>query len=83
MVKDLINQKRENTKNKYGVLQFHYDIGGLNPLVSVVLQVVDDNITFNNTRRNNILDPDFDAIGIDHFTVGKKMCIYLLFGKKN
>ncbi len=82
IVKDLIAQKKEETKNKYNVHQFHYDIGGLNPFISAILQITDDNLTFNCTRRNNILDPDFDSVGLDHFTLGKKMCIYCLFGKK-
>jgi len=82
IVKELITQKKENVKNKYTNLQFHYDIGGLNPFISAIIQITDDNITFNNTRRNNILDPDFDSVGIDHNANGKKMCMYLLFGKK-
>jgi len=81
IVKELISKKKEEVKDKYTDLQFHYDIGGLNAFVSAIIQITDDNITFNNTRRNNILDAEFDSIGIDHYTIGKKICIYLLFGK--
>jgi len=61
-------------------LQFHYDIAGINPVLTVMHQIIDDNITFNHTRRKNILDEDFNSIGISNYNIGKKVCVYLLFG---
>ena len=81
IVSNMILHKKDEVLNKYDILQFHYDIGGLNPVIMAMLQIIDDNITFNMTRRKNLLDDDFNSIGISNYNIGKKVCVYLLFGK--
>ncbi len=45
-IANLVNNKKEELKDKYSSFTFHYDMGTSLPEVSAILQVVDDNIDF-------------------------------------
>ena len=81
IITPMILTKKEDIASKIGKVQFQYDIGGTNPNIAVMLQIIDDNITFNFTRRKNILDDEFNVVGISNYNIGKKVCVYLVFGK--
>lgn len=57
---------------------FHFDLGCVDALTSVVLQVVDDNL-FNCQRRNNILNEKYRYIGISYKKINNYFCLYLSF----
>lgn len=61
--------------SEYG---FHFDLGVVDPLTSVVLQLVDDNY-FNFQRRANILNPNYKYIGVSNRKIGNNFCVYLTF----
>lgn len=75
---ELININKTNTNSKYSVFGFHFDYGMSDPVLSSVLQLVDDN-NCENRRRYNILNPDYKAVGITYRSVGKKFCSYFFF----
>jgi hypothetical protein len=81
--KNYINQSidtiRNNVKNKFEIYDFQYDISP-NPVLSTVVQVVDDtNADFQ--RRNNIMSDVIKYVGISCGEVKKDIyCFYLLFG---
>lgn len=62
----------------YSEYSFHFDLGVIDPLTSVVLQVVDDNY-FNFLRRKNILNPKFKYLGITNKKINNNFCVYLTF----
>lgn len=62
----------------YKFFGFHFDLGVVDPLTSVVLQIVDDNL-FQFQRRNNILNPIYKYIGISNKKIDNRFCIYLTF----
>lgn len=66
---------------KYGHIAFHYDIGVLNPTVAVVLQLVDDS-PFRGNRRANILNSNYNYIGISTKIIGNLICSYYTFTSK-
>lgn len=75
----LITEKKQQCMNRYSQYAFHFDMGMSDPVLSLVLQVVDDN-NFLGQRRNNILNPNYKYIGISHQKSGKtKFCTYLTF----
>lgn len=57
---------------------FHFDFGIVNPLISVILQVVDDN-NLNFQRRNNILNENFKYLGISIRKINNSACTYFTF----
>jgi hypothetical protein len=60
-------------------ISFHYDYGSSNPEISGVIQVVDDNNS-NFFRRNNILNPKFNFVGISISQIRKKkFLVYCTF----
>lgn len=61
--------------SEYG---FHFDLGVVDPLTSVILQLVDDNY-FNFQRRANILNPSYKYIGVSNRKIGNNFCVYLTF----
>jgi hypothetical protein len=66
-------------KNKFSVLGFHYDININDPEISTLLQVVDDNNS-NGQRRKQILDKDVRYVGISSgFLRDNIICIYVVF----
>lgn len=65
-------------KTSYKHYFFHYDKGINNPLLSVVLQVVDDGI-HKGARRKNILGQNMKYIGISVKVIKGEMCGYFLF----
>lgn len=63
---------------QYKYFGFHFDLGVVDALTSVVLQIVDDNL-FNTQRRNNILNSNYKYIGISNRKVENSFCVYLCF----
>jgi hypothetical protein len=79
IISQLLSEKKKENENKYIQNGFHFDLGTSDPVISLVLQVVDDN-NFKGQRRNNLLSPSFKFIGISHKASGKtKFCTYLTF----
>lgn len=76
-IEDYLNKLLETLD--YKLFGFHFDLGVTDPLISVVLQIVDDNL-MNGERRNNILNPNYKYVGISKKRIGKLFCIYLAFG---
>ncbi len=60
---ELIYEKKNSSKFHSKNFGFHYDIGSINPETSCVLQLVDDRCK-KCYRRNNILNEEFNFIGI-------------------
>ena len=73
------NAKKKELQDRYENFAFHYDIGTYVPNVATVLQVVDDNVGFNGSRRQNILSESFKYIGIAHGKEKNKHCFYYMF----
>ena len=74
-----IDTIRENVKNKFEIYDFQYDISP-NPVISTIIQVVDDTNS-NYQRRNNIMSDVIKYVGISFGEVKKGIyCFYLLFG---
>lgn len=74
----ITNLKNDNT-GKYTGYGFHFDLGMSDPVLSLVLQIVDDN-NFKGQRRYNILSGTYKYIGISYKKSGKtKFCSYLTF----
>lgn len=67
--------------NKYGKIAFHYDIGVKNDTLSIILQLVDDS-PFRGNRRNNILNSEYDSIGISVKMINDIVCTYYVFAKE-
>lgn len=63
----------------YKYFGFHFDLGVVDALTSVALQIIDDN-SFHLQRRNNILNPNYKYIGITNKKIGNSFCVYLTFG---
>ena len=69
---------RDKVKNKYEIYDFQYDISP-NPVLSTVIQVVDDT-NANFQRRNNIMSDAIKYVGISYGEIKKGIyCFYLLF----
>lgn len=66
------------TNLSYSEYSFHFDLGVVDPLTSVVLQIVDDNF-FSLQRRKNILNPKFKYVGITSKKINNNFCVYLTF----
>lgn len=64
----------------YKLFGFHFDLGVADALTSVILQIVDDNC-FNYQRRNNILNPMYQYMGIVNKKINNHFCVYLTFGR--
>lgn len=84
---------KSNSKIKYNLLSFHFDLSISDPELSFLLQLVDDN-SFNGLRRNHICDPEMKYIAVTYANVGvsqtdnnekkykdKKFCSYFTFAK--
>lgn len=72
-----INNLKKSVKVKH--LNFHYDYGSCNPEISCIIQLVDDNVS-NFYRRNNILNPNYNYIGISIAQIKKKkFLVYCTF----
>ena len=78
---DLLGEKKANLAEHYTNYQFHFDIGSYDPVISAIIQIVDDNYTFKGQRRNNILNEECEKVGISSYKIGKKNCVYVLFAK--
>jgi hypothetical protein len=66
------------TNLDYKLFGFHFDLGVADPLTSIVLQIVDDNV-LNFQRRNNILNPMYKYIGVSNKKLEGSFCIYITF----
>lgn len=76
-----LTKLKNDTNGKYQSLTFNLDLGVSDPLLSAILQVVDDS-NFKGKRRVNILDKDVKFAGISHAAKGKKsFCSYIAFAK--
>lgn len=78
--KDFIESYLEEKSSylNYKYFGFHFDLGVVDPMTSVVLQIVDDNL-FSFQRRNNILNPNYKFIGISNKKIDNHFCVYLTF----
>ncbi len=82
-IEKILKQKFESIKNEYDILGFHYDICSNNTEISSILQLVDDDIENNLTRRKNILNRNVKYVGISYVNIKENIiCYYLLFGNK-
>ena len=78
----LKKQELERNKKYYKITAFHYDKSCDNPQISLLLQIVDDNIG-DCTRRKNLLNPNFNYIGITCVNIKENIfCYYCLFANK-
>jgi hypothetical protein len=66
---------------KYSQIAFHYEIGIKNSIVSTILQVVDDS-PFRGSRRNNIMNSNFNYIGITSKEHEGQICSFFTFASK-
>lgn len=80
IITNLINNKTKKLAICYTSYGFHFDINSINPELSVILQLIDDN-NFKGQRRNNLLSNTFRYIGISNSDQNCKMsfCTYLNF----
>lgn len=81
-IKELITNKQnqilgDNRKN-YSLFGFHFDYGMIDPVISSVLQLVDDN-NCENRRRMNIVNQEYSAVGISYKMKGRKFIAYFFF----
>jgi hypothetical protein len=82
-IEKILKKKFESIKNEYNILGFHYDLCSNNTEISSILQIVDDDIECNFTRRKNILNRDVKYVGISFVNIKDNIiCYYLLFGNK-
>ena len=74
--------KRNEIRDRYTGLSFHYDNSYLDAEVSALLQIVDDTNT-NSKRRNNILSLYHEYIGVSigKNTINGRYMIYITFAK--
>jgi hypothetical protein len=73
----LFSKKKHELKTNN--LLFQFDVGFIDPEISVFLQLVDDNVFFKGKRRKNLLREDITECGITNFFMDKKNCAYLIF----
>lgn len=66
---------------KYSQIAFHYEIGIKNSSVSTILQIVDDS-PFRGSRRNNIMNSNFNYIGITSKEYEGQICSFYTFAAK-
>ena len=75
-------RKREEVKDFFDIVGFHYDKLVDNSEISALLQIVDDTGT-NLVRRNNIMNSKVKYIGISGCCVKENVyCFYLVLGNK-
>ena len=78
----LKKKELEQNKKYYKITAFHYDKSCDNPEISLLLQIVDDNVG-DCTRRKNLLNPNFNYIGISCVNIKENIfCYYCLFANK-
>lgn len=80
----VIENKIQEIKDKYEMINFHYDKNIFSPELSVISQIVDDTSS-NYERRKNIFNSETDTIGINSIKINLRpslYCIYLVFAKK-
>jgi hypothetical protein len=74
--------KRNEIKDTYTGLSFHYDHSYLDSEISALLQIIDDTNT-NSKRRNNILNLFHEYIGVSvgRNTINGRYMVYITFAK--
>lgn len=70
--------ERSEKKNEYSIFGFHFEYGMTDPVISSVLQLVDDN-NCENRRRYNIMNSEYKAVGVTNKTIGKRFIAYFFF----
>jgi len=71
---------KKNTKNKYNLENFHFDVNTVNAQASILMQIIDDNQD-DYLRRKNLFNEKFNIIGINLQYVSKDiLCYYFSFG---
>ena len=78
--KEYLEEYLEDKANNldYKLFGFHFDIGVSDPLTSIVLQIIDDNV-LNFQRRNNILNRNYKYIGVSSKKIEGSFCLYVTF----
>ena len=77
----ILKFKTEENRDKFSIIDFHYDICYDNIELSVILQIIDDTNS-NYQRRKNIFNPKARYIGITEGNLWDYMkCYYLLFAE--
>lgn len=72
--------KKLGLSNKYNFFTFHYDINTRNAELSAFFQLLDDS-NVNRQRRKNLLNPNYDSIGVSIAKIGiDKYCCYVVLG---
>jgi hypothetical protein len=71
-------KEKDKKKKDYNIFGFHFDFGMHDPIISSVLQLVDDN-NCENRRRYNIMNSEYKAVGITNKVQGKKFVSYFFF----
>ena len=80
-IRNVIVFKAEENRDKFSIIDFHYDICYDNIELSVILQIIDDTNS-NYQRRKNIFNPKARYIGITEGNLWDYMkCYYLLFAE--
>ena len=80
-IRNVIVFKTEENRDKFSIIDFHYDICYDNIELSVILQIIDDTNS-NYQRRKNIFNPKARYIGITEGNLWDYMkCYYLLFAE--
>ena len=81
---ELLNLTNSDTNDNskkasdYTIFGFHFDYGMNDPIISSVLQIVDDN-NCENRRRYNIMNLEYKAVGITNKFSGNKFVSYFFF----
>lgn len=68
-------------KNIYKDISFHYDIGINSPIISTILQIVDDS-QFKGVRFSNLIKSNKTHIGITSSLVEGYRCVYIVIAEK-
>jgi hypothetical protein len=76
--KTMSSNKKSKKSSEYSIFGFHFDFGMHDPVISSVLQLVDDN-NCENRRRYNIMNSEYKAVGITNKVQGKKFVSYFFF----
>lgn len=80
-LKNILIFKTTELQSSMKIIDFHYDICGPNPELSVILQIVDDT-NANCQRRENIFNYKAKYVGITHGIINSELsCFYLMFSE--
>jgi hypothetical protein len=77
----ILKSLKIDNEDKYSFYSVNIDVGSEHPETSLLLQVVDDNKTFNGKRRDNILNPNFKYVGITYVKQKTRSIWLLIFAQ--